>query len=88
MTPLSRASFDFVRDALRQRSAHHLDDDKAYLADTRLAAVARRHGLRSVEDLIQRLRKIPNENLLAEVVEAMTINETFFFRDEQAFEVL
>ena len=88
MTPLSRASFDFVRDVLRLRSAHHLDDDKTYLVETRLAPVAWRHGFRSVETFLQRLQKHANESLLAEIVEAMAINETFFFRDDQAFEVL
>jgi chemotaxis protein methyltransferase CheR len=85
---LSRASFDFVRAVLRQRSAHNLEDDKVYLVETRLLPVARRHGCASVEDLVLRLRSRRNEKLLSELVEAMTINETFFFRDGQPFEVL
>jgi chemotaxis protein methyltransferase CheR len=85
---LSRASFEFVRTALRQRSGHHLEDDKVYLVVTRLLPVARRHGFESVEDLVLRLRSRGNEMLLREMVEAMTINETFFFRDGQPFEVL
>jgi chemotaxis protein methyltransferase CheR len=85
---LSRASFDFVRAVLRQRSAHHLEDDKDYLVETRLLPVARRHGFSSVEELVLRLRSRSNERLLGELVEAMTINETYFFRDEAPFEVL
>src|SRR5262245_21574117 len=85
---LSRASFEYVRAALRERSAHSLDDDKAYLVETRLLPVARRHGFGSVEDLVLRLRGRRNEKLLGEMVEAMTINETFFFRDGHPFEVL
>jgi chemotaxis protein methyltransferase CheR len=85
---LSRASFEFVRTVLRQRSAHHLEDDKGYLVETRLLPVARRHGFSSVEALVLRLRGRRNERLLGEVVEAMTINETFFFRDGHPFEVL
>jgi chemotaxis protein methyltransferase CheR len=85
---LSRESFEFVRAVLRQRSAHCLEDDKAYLVETRLLPVARRHGLASVEELIRRLRGRNSEKLLGELVEAMTINETLFFRDGQPFEAL
>jgi chemotaxis protein methyltransferase CheR len=85
---LTRASFEYVRTVLRERSAHSLEDDKAYLIETRLLPVARRHGFRSVEDLVQRLRGRCNEKLLSELVEAMTINETSFFRDGHPFESL
>jgi chemotaxis protein methyltransferase CheR len=85
---LSSASFEFVRGVLRERSAHQLDDDKAYLVETRLLPVARRHGFASVEELVLRLRSQNNEMLLHELVEAMTINETYFFRDVQPFEAL
>jgi chemotaxis protein methyltransferase CheR len=85
---LSAASFNYIRAALRQRSAHHLEDDKVYLVETRLLALARRHGFPSVEELVVRLRARPNERWLDEIVEAMTINETFFFRDGYPFEVL
>ena len=85
---LSLASFEFVRTVLRQRSAHCLDADKAYLVETRLLPLARRHGFGSVEELVLRLRGRTNERLLAELVEAMTINETSFFRDHWPFEYL
>jgi chemotaxis protein methyltransferase CheR len=85
---LSRASFEFVRTVLRQRSAQNLEDDKLYLVEARLLPVARRHGFASVEDLVLRLRGRRSEALLHELVEAMTINETFFFRDGQPFEAL
>jgi chemotaxis protein methyltransferase CheR len=85
---LSNASFEYVRHVLRQRSAHSLEDDKAYLVETRLLPLARRHGFESVEDLVRRLRSRRNDRLLGELVEAMTINETLFFRDGHPFEVL
>lgn len=86
--PLSSASFEYVRSLLRQRSGHHLENDKVYLVETRLLAVARRHGFPSVEELVLRLQKKPDERLLSELVEAMAINETFFFRDGHPFEAL
>lgn len=85
---LSQASFDFVRTVLRERSSHSLEDDKVYLVETRLLPVARRQGFKTVEELLLHLRSRKKENLLVEIVEAMTINETSFFRDECAFEAL
>ena len=85
---LSRESFAFVRALLLERSAHYLEDDKVYLVETRLLPLARRHGFESVEGLVLRLRARSEPRLLAELVEAMTINETLFFRDGQPFEIL
>src|SRR6516162_770892 len=85
---LSRASFEYVRSVLRERSAHALEDDKVYLVETRLLPVARRHGFKSVEGLVLHLQGRRKESLLAEIVEAMTINETSFFRDEDVFTAL
>jgi chemotaxis protein methyltransferase CheR len=50
--------------------------------------VARRHGLASVEDLVLRVRGGGQEAMLVELVEAMTINETYFFRDGHPFDRL
>jgi len=85
---LSQASFDFVRTILRERSAHSLEDDKVYLVETRLFPIARRHGFKSVEDLVLHLHHKRREALVAEIVEAMTINETSFFRDQDVFKAL
>jgi chemotaxis protein methyltransferase CheR len=85
---LSNTSFDFVRTVLRERSAHRLDDDKGYLVETRLLPMARRHGFQSVDELVLHLCHRKSEKLLGELVEAMTINETSFFRDGHPFDVL
>src|SRR5579871_2424044 len=85
---LSRASFDYIRTLLREQSAHALEEDKSYLVETRLLPVAKRHGFNSVEDLVLYLQVRRREPLLSEIVEAMTINETSFFRDEDVFAAL
>jgi chemotaxis protein methyltransferase CheR len=85
---LSNASFEFVRTLLRERSGHYLEADKVYLVETRLLPLTRRYGCASVEELVSRLRGRRNEKLLTELVEAMAINETFFFRDTRSFEIL
>ncbi|MDQ0471351.1 CheR family methyltransferase [Labrys wisconsinensis] len=82
MTP---AEFDFLRRLLKDRSGLVLSEDKQYLAESRLLPVARRHGLASLSDIVARLRA-GTPALEAAVVEAMTTNESFFFRDKLPFE--
>ncbi len=85
---LSQTDFEFVRALVLKRSAIVLENEKLYLADTRLQAVARREGVESVEALVARLRTAAAGPLAQKVVEAMTTNETSFFRDVQPFEML
>lgn len=84
---MSPASFDYIRMLLADLSAIALEDEKKYLVETRLLPVARRAGLSSIDDLVTRLR-VPDHPLRQQVVEAMTTNETSFFRDQVPFETL
>ena len=83
MTP---ADFDFLRKLLRDRSGLVLSAEKQYLAESRLLPVARRKGLASLAELVAQLRTQPAGQLSTDVVEAMTTNETFFFRDKVPFD--
>ena len=78
--------YEYLRKLLRERSGLVLAADKQYLVESRLAPVARRAGLAGLAELVQRLRWPGAEALTAEVVEAMTTNESFFFRDRIPFE--
>jgi len=78
--------FDYLRKLLRERSGLVLAAEKQYLAESRLVPVARRHGMTTLGELIDRLRSKSPAALIAEVVEAMTTNETFFFRDKLPFD--
>jgi len=79
--------FDYLRKMLRERSGLVLSVEKQYLAESRLLPLARRHGFASVGELVQQL-KFPSHALATEVVDAMTTNETFFFRDRIPFDLL
>jgi chemotaxis protein methyltransferase CheR len=83
MTPLE---YDYLRRLLRERSGLVLAADKQYLVESRLLPVARRAGLGGLSELVQRLRAAAAEALTVGVVEAMTTNESFFFRDKIPFE--
>lgn len=79
--------FDFIAGLLRQRSGIVINRDKVYLLESRLTPIARRRGLDTLEDLIAEVRREKNELLIRSVVEAMTTNESFFFRDGTPFDL-
>jgi chemotaxis protein methyltransferase CheR len=83
---LTPQDFDYLRKLLRERSGLVLAAEKQYLAESRLVPVARRHGINSLGELIEQLRSKSPVALTTEVVEAMTTNETFFFRDKLPFD--
>jgi chemotaxis protein methyltransferase CheR len=84
VTPLD---YEFLRKFLKERSGLDLSSDKQYLVESRLTPLARRTGLSSIAELVQKM-KGGSEALIADVAEAMTTNETFFFRDKIPFENL
>ena len=84
MTPLY---YDYLRKLLKERSGLDLSADKQYLVESRLVPLARRSSLAGIPELVAKM-KSGAEPLIAEVVEAMTTNETFFFRDKVPFDHL
>jgi chemotaxis protein methyltransferase CheR len=82
------AQFDFIRGLVYDRAAIVLEPAKEYLIQTRLAPIARQEGLGSVEVLLDRLQRETAGPVHARVVEAMTTNETSFFRDIGPFDAL
>lgn len=82
MTPLD---YEFLRKLLKDRSGLLLSSDKQYLIESRLLPLARKAGLAGIGELVQKI-KTGSEATVVDVVEAMTTNETFFFRDKVPFE--
>jgi chemotaxis protein methyltransferase CheR len=82
VTPLD---YDYLRKLLKDRSGLMLSADKQYLVESRLTPLARKGGVASLGELVQKL-KANNERLIADVVEAMTTNESFFYRDKVPFD--
>jgi len=82
---MSPEDFAWLRKLLKERSGLVLMAEKQYLAESRLLPLARKHGMTTLTELIARLKQ-PHATLAAEVVDAMTTNETFFFRDKVPFE--
>lgn len=82
MTPVD---YEYLRKFLKERSGLDLSSDKQYLVESRLIPLARRSGLAGIAELVA---KIKNGSDASDVVEAMTTNETFFFRDKIPFDHL
>jgi chemotaxis protein methyltransferase CheR len=85
---LASAEFDYVRKLVHEQSAIVLEDGKGYLVESRLSPIARKAGLGSLSELVARLQSTRDGALQREVVEAMTTNETTFFRDRHPFDAL
>jgi chemotaxis protein methyltransferase CheR len=82
---MNASDFAYLADVLKRRSGLLLTANKTHLVASRLAPVARRYGFRKTDDLLSELCHAPEE-LLRVVTEAMTTNDTSFFRDRAVFE--
>jgi chemotaxis protein methyltransferase CheR len=80
------AGFAAIAAVLKARSGLMIGPDKIYLLDTRLAPIMKREGARDLAALAERMR--PGSPLERDVVEAMTTNESLFFRDSKPFDAL
>jgi chemotaxis protein methyltransferase CheR len=73
---------------IRDKSGIVLGEDKLYLIESRLKPLAEKNGHRTLGDLIIALRKVEWSPLHYAVIDAMTTNETYFFRDIAPFDAL
>lgn len=83
---ISTSDYAFFRTFLKARSGLALPDDKHYLLESRLAPIAREMGIGSLSQLADRLRQPADDAAKHAVVEAMTTNESLFFRDKLPFD--
>ena len=82
MTP---PDYEYLRKFLKDHSGLDLSAEKHYLIESRLLPLARESGLDGIGELVQKL-KAGSALFISQVVEAMTTNETFFFRDKVPFD--
>ncbi len=78
--------FELFQTLLKQRSGLVLSLDKAYLLESRLMPVARKWHLKGLDDLAGQLRAKRDERMIKDIIEAMTTNESSFFRDVKPFD--
>jgi chemotaxis protein methyltransferase CheR len=77
--------YEYLRKLLKDHSGLDLSADKQYLIESRLLPLCRKAGLPGIDELVQKM-KGGSAAIITQVVEAMTTNETFFFRDKVPFD--
>lgn len=80
--------FDIYKDLLIKKSGISLKQDKSYLLDSRLTPVAKKWGYADISAMTQVLRGMPPKDLVTDIVEAMTTNETSFYRDGTPYDIM
>lgn len=88
VTSIESSEFNYLQAFMREFSAIVLEPGKEYLVESRLMPLAYNEGLRTVGELLVRLRQEKSELLRGKILDAMTNNETWFFRDYYPFEAL
>jgi chemotaxis protein methyltransferase CheR len=88
MQDSSSVDYGFLRQLVFGLSQNVLDPSRDYLFDTRLTRLLRNQGMSRLDELVQHLKSRKNPALERSIAEAMTINETSFFRDSRPFELL
>jgi chemotaxis protein methyltransferase CheR len=86
--PAVETDYAFLRQFILERSENVLDPSRNDIFDARLYGLMQKQGMASIDELVAKLRLAADPALGHAVVEAMTINETSFFRDQSVFELL
>jgi len=85
---VSQSEFNTFRQFLESKSGIVLGDNKQYLVTSRLKKLQDEHGIKSLTELMARIQAQPRGALQEQVIDAMTTNETLWFRDTYPFEVM
>jgi chemotaxis protein methyltransferase CheR len=88
ITAILPENYRFLQEHIYSQVGIVLEDNKHYLFESRLAPIVKRHGLSSINDLCNVLHVKRNGEIGQQVVEAMTTNETYFFRDPAQYDAI
>ena len=81
-------NYKFLQQHVYSHAGIVLEEDKHYLFESRLGPIVRQHGLRSIDDLCALIQSSYQPEISLQVVEAMTTNETYFFRDPSHYDAI
>lgn len=88
MLTLNQEEFQFISTMVRQECGIVLEDGKQYLITSRLAGLMREHALDDFHALCGQLKNSSSRNLKDKIVDAITTNETLWFRDQSPYKTL
>ncbi len=88
MIKIAPAELTLISQYIQTITGIYLDQSKSYLFETRLSSIAEAQGCKSYQELHNKARQDPAKKIEKEIVDAITTNETLFFRDKGPFELL
>lgn len=87
-TSITKEEFHLIRDYIEKECGIALNEEKMYLVESRLASLIAENGCTSFTDFYLKVKTSANEQLKTKIINAITTNETLWFRDEKPFAVL
>jgi len=88
MIKITPAELKLISQYIQSITGIYLDQSKSYLFETRLSSIAETQGCKSYQELHNKARQEPSKKIEKEIIDAITTNETLFFRDKGPFELL
>jgi len=88
MSATARTDYTYLREIVFQHSQNVVEPSHDHLFQSRLVGLLQRHGMSRLDELVRLMRLAKSAELERSVAEAMTINETSFFRDSRSFDLL
>ena len=88
MIKIAPAELKLISQYIQAITGIYLDQSKSYLFETRLSSIAETHGCKSYQELHNKARQDPSKKIEKKIIDAITTNETLFFRDKSPFELL
>ncbi len=88
MIKITPAELKLISQYIQDISGIYLDQSKSYLFETRLSSVAEAYGCKTYQELYAKTKTDPAKNIEKAIVDAITTNETLFFRDKGPFELM
>jgi chemotaxis protein methyltransferase CheR len=88
MIKIAPAELKLIAQYIQTITGIYLDESKSYLFETRLSSIAEANGCKSYQELHNKSKTDPSKKIEKEIIDAITTNETLFFRDKGPFELL
>lgn len=88
MIKIAPAELTLISQYIQAITGIYLDQSKSYLFETRLSSIAEAQGCASYQQLVHKSRQDPSKKIEKDIIDAITTNETLFFRDKGPFELL
>ncbi len=88
MIKITPSELKLLSQYIQTISGIYLDQSKTYLFETRLSSIAEVHGFSTFQDMYTKAKQEPSKKIEKQIIDAITTNETLFFRDKGPFELM